>query len=665
MLKYRISFNHQRFFLRILLLVVTGGLTFILSSVPMLLAEETAEKPEINSDPIAKTSDTERILSLLASIEADQETLGKLKKDLREKETEFRKMRVKLEEVREQLQAKEQSGDETPDPSVSSKGKPASADLDRLKSDYDLFRKHVDLALLAKKTTLKKIQALEKKIENDRKVLGDLRGIGKSETEAKLLSPQKALPQSQKKSSPVSSLLQRSVKVKPSEESKVTPIAQEGALKEGAETPEQIEARKEAEEKAIEAQKAERTVVDFVARKKSLQKQIELDEKLLLTSEQSLTNMEEFLKKRKRELEANKDSSAGQRETLQLQKDIQSIQRKIKRARGEIVERKAHLSVLREQMTQVQVEKEEVVTEAEEKRKMAEEAHQKSAWLKSPFHPNNLLEWVITRGPRIFMVIVVVAILFLISHLFSTKLARVLVRHGRRVQEGRDNRAQTIALSFGSAGRLLIILVGGLMILQEAGMDIKTVLGGAAILGLAVAFGAQNLMRDYFSGFVILLEDQYELGDLVTIGNMTGTVEKVNMRTTVLRDLEGRVHFIPNGKITQVTNKTFEWARAVFDIDVAFEEDVDKVMGILLELAGEIAKDPKYSDHIIDEPVMLGVNGFGESSVSIKFMMKTKPDQMFPVKREMLRRIKNRFDQVGIRIPVPRRMVLHGERESV
>lgn len=231
MLKYRISFNRQRFFLRILLLVVTGGLTFILSSVPMLLAEETAEKPEINSDPIAKTSDTERILSLLASIEADQETLGKLKKDLREKETEFRKMRVKLEEVREQLQAKEQSGDETPDPSVSSKGKPASADLDRLKSDYDLFRKHVDLALLAKKTTLKKIQALEKKIENDRKVLGDLRGIGKSETEAKLLSPQKALPQSQKKSSPVSSLLQRSVKVKPSEESKVTPIAQEGALK--------------------------------------------------------------------------------------------------------------------------------------------------------------------------------------------------------------------------------------------------------------------------------------------------------------------------------------------------------------------------------------------------------------------------------------------------
>ena len=235
----------------------------------------------------------------------------------------------------------------------------------------------------------------------------------------------------------------------------------------------------------------------------------------------------------------------------------------------------------------------------------------------------------------------------------------------RGVQEGRDNRAQTIALSFGAVGRILIILFGFVMVLQEAGMDVKTVLGGAAILGLAVAFGAQNLMRDYFSGFMILLEDQYELGDIVTIGNMTGTVEKVNMRTTVLRDLEGRVHFIPNGKITQVTNKTFEWARAVFDIDVAFEEDVDKVMGILLELAGEIAKDPRYSDHIIDEPVMQGVDRFGESAVTIKFMIKTKPDMMLIVKREMLRRIKNRFDQVGIKIPVPRRMVLHGERESV
>jgi len=335
--KYRISFN-DRLCLCILLLVVTGGLTFILFSVPTILAEETAEKSEINGDPIAETSDTERILSLLATIEADQEGLGELKEDLQEKETEFRKMRTKLEEVREQLQAKEQPEDKTEGPPVSGKGKPADADLDRLKSDYGFFRKHVDLALVAKKTTLKKIKALEKKIENDRKVLGNLRGTDKSEPEAKPLSPQKALPQSQKKSSPVSSLVQRSVKDKPAEETKVTPIAQEGMLKEGAETPEQIEARKEAEERAMEAQKAERAVVDFVAHKKSLQKQIELDEKLLLTAKQSLANMKEFLKKRLGELEENKRSGVGRKPLLKLQQDIQSVQRKIGRASGEIVE---------------------------------------------------------------------------------------------------------------------------------------------------------------------------------------------------------------------------------------------------------------------------------------------------------------------------------------
>ena len=664
MLKYRISFNYP-LCLCILLLIVTGGLTFILFSAPTVLAEETAEKPEINDDPIAETSDTEQILSLLATIEADQKTLRELKEELQEKETEFHKMRVKLEEVREQLQTKEQPENGTQGPSVSNKGKPANADLDRLKSDYGLFRKHVDLALEAKKTTLEKIKALEKKIENDRKVLGNLRGADKNEAEAKPLSPQKALPQSQKKTSPVSSLVQRSVMVKPSEKSKVTPIAQEGKFEENAETPEQIEARKEAEERAIESQKAARAVVDFVAHKKSLQKQIELDEKLLLTSEQSLANMKEFLEKRLVELEENKRSGIDREKLPELQQDIQSVQRKISRTSGEIVERKAHLNGLRERLTQVRMEKEMVVSEAEQKREMAEEAHSKSVWLQSPFHPDNLLDWVTTRGPRILMVILAVALLLLFSRFFSSRLARVFVHSSRGVQEGRDNRAQTIALSFGAVARILIILFGFLMVLQEAGMDVKTVLGGAAILGLAVAFGAQNLMRDYFSGFMILMEDQYELGDMVTIGNMTGTVEKVNMRTTVLRDLEGRVHFIPNGKITQVTNKTFEWARAVFDIDVAFEEDVDKVMEILLELAGEIGKDPKYSDHIIEEPVMQGVDRFGESAVTIKFMIKTKPDMMLIVKREMLRRIKNRFDQVGIKIPVPRRMVLHGERESV
>jgi small conductance mechanosensitive channel len=197
-----------------------------------------------------------------------------------------------------------------------------------------------------------------------------------------------------------------------------------------------------------------------------------------------------------------------------------------------------------------------------------------------------------------------------------------------------------------------------LLVLQEAGVDIKTVLGGAAILGVAIAFGAQDLMRDYFSGFLILLEDQYQLGDLVTISGVTGTVESVNMRVTVLRDLEGRVHFMPNGSIDHVTNRTYAWGRPVFEVPVRFDEDADRVMEALIAVAKELSEDPAWNGAIIGEPEMLGVDKFTDYGMVIKFMVKTRPDRLFPVRREMLRRIAKRFNELGIQITVPQRLIV-------
>jgi small conductance mechanosensitive channel len=194
-------------------------------------------------------------------------------------------------------------------------------------------------------------------------------------------------------------------------------------------------------------------------------------------------------------------------------------------------------------------------------------------------------------------------------------------------------------------------------VLQEAGLDVQTVLGGAAILGVAIAFGAQNLMRDYFTGFMMLLEDQYELGDLITIGSITGTVERVNMRVTMLRDLEGRVHFIPNGQIGSLTNRTYDWARALVEIPVGPEQDVDQVMARLMEVARGLKDDPEWAEDIVDQPQMLGVDQFTESGVVIKLMLKTEPDRMFPVRRELLRRVKKDFDEAGIEPGFPRRVV--------
>ena len=203
------------------------------------------------------------------------------------------------------------------------------------------------------------------------------------------------------------------------------------------------------------------------------------------------------------------------------------------------------------------------------------------------------------------------------------------------------------------------------MILQEAGIPIAPLLGGAAVFGLAVAFGAQNLIRDYFYGFVILLENQYKLNDVVKIGDTSGQVEQITLRMTVLRDLEGNVHFVPNGQITTVTNMTHGWSRALFDIGVAYKENVDHVMAVLNELGDQLRKEPPYSAVILEPATMLGVDALGDSAVVIKFFIKTRPLQQWTVKRELLRRIKNRFDELGIEIPFPHRTVFHRLEDAI
>jgi small conductance mechanosensitive channel len=256
------------------------------------------------------------------------------------------------------------------------------------------------------------------------------------------------------------------------------------------------------------------------------------------------------------------------------------------------------------------------------------------------------------------MVFIALIVLLLILRLSVRGIARMIVGRVRGIdRETIKNRSETLALSFRSAGSGVIILLGILMILEAAGVNITTLLGGAAIFGVALAFGAQHLMRDYLNGFIILLENQYKMHDVLTIESLTGVVEKVNMRATVLRDLEGRAHFIPNGQIKAITNHTHLWARALFNIRIAYKENTDQVMGILVDVGNELRADPAWKNHIIDEPVMLGVDGLRDSGVVVKFMMKTRADQKWNVKREMLNRIKKRFDELGIEIPLPHRVI--------
>ena len=328
-------------------------------------------------------------------------------------------------------------------------------------------------------------------------------------------------------------------------------------------------------------------------------------------------------------------------------------------AQAEIDSRRDYLDTLREGLDHLHEEQLAVTEDAQAKRQQAESARKRTVWLESPLHPKNLWRWLRTRGPRMLLVVVVAwALLGLVR--FSVRgVARTIVGTGKDPKSRGTKRADTLALSFRSALSLFIVIAAVLLVFQEAGVDIKTVLGGAAILGVALAFGAQNLMRDYFTGFMILLEDQFELGDLITIGGITGRVERVNMRTTMLRDIEGRVHFIPNGEIKAVTNRTYVWGRAVLEIPISYKENVDRVMKVILEVAEEFRSDPEMGEWITDDPVMLGVDKFTESGAIIKFMVQTQPDKIFPTRRQLLRRIKNRFDEEGIEISVPHRILVH------
>ena len=231
-----------------------------------------------------------------------------------------------------------------------------------------------------------------------------------------------------------------------------------------------------------------------------------------------------------------------------------------------------------------------------------------------------------------------------------------------------EKRGQTIAQLLRSVGGVAIILIALLLTLNLF-IDIGPLLAGAGILGLAVSFGAQSLVKDLIAGFFLLLENQLAVGDVVEVAGKSGAVEAMSLRVVQLRDLEGRLHFIPNGQIAVVTNMTRGWSRAVLEIGVAYETDLDRALKVFRAAAAEFAADPVWG-HLLDgAPEVPGVERFEESAVIVRVLLRTQPGKQWDVAREFRRRIKSRLDQEGIEIPFPQQVVRHvggtaGQRQS-
>ncbi len=268
------------------------------------------------------------------------------------------------------------------------------------------------------------------------------------------------------------------------------------------------------------------------------------------------------------------------------------------------------------------------------------------------------------EGVRLVRIIGIVAGAYVLLRIIN--LAVVQMEH---LVEDKDaatvseaaKRAKTLGKIINNAALVLVIGVAIMMILGELGMNIMPIITGAGIAGLAVGFGAQNLVRDIISGFFLILEDQVRVGDVAKINGTGGLVEAINLRTTVLRDLEGVVHIFPNGEIKQVANMTKEFSYYVINVGVAYKENIDGVIEVLKSVGEEIAQDPNFGPFILDPLEILGVDDFGDSQVTVKIRIKTAPLKQWVVGRELRRRIKNTFDRRGIEIPFPHLSIYFGE----
>jgi small conductance mechanosensitive channel len=217
----------------------------------------------------------------------------------------------------------------------------------------------------------------------------------------------------------------------------------------------------------------------------------------------------------------------------------------------------------------------------------------------------------------------------------------------------RRKRAQTLGATLRRFFSILIWGAAALMALREIGVDITPVLTGAGIIGLAVGFGAQTLVKDIISGLFLIAEDQVRIGDVVDINGIGGAVEQINLRTIVLRDAEGVVHAISNGDIRVVSNRSKDFAYYVIDLGVGYDDDTDRIVEVVRDVAVELMQDPRFAASVLEPLEVVGVDAFKPSEVTLRFRIKTLPLKQWEVGRELRRRIKRAFDERGIRIPGP------------
>jgi small-conductance mechanosensitive channel len=259
-------------------------------------------------------------------------------------------------------------------------------------------------------------------------------------------------------------------------------------------------------------------------------------------------------------------------------------------------------------------------------------------------------------GQTVMIVLVAIVVWFLarwLIHRWSERLQRRLVSTGELGDRAKAQRLNTVGRTLSVVMFIVVAVVAIVTILGVWGVPLGPLIASLSVVGIAIGLGAQDLVKDVIAGMFVLIEDQYALGDVVQLAGVSGTVEEIRLRTTVLRDLDGSIHHVPNGEVRVATNLTHEYSRVVVDLSVAYEESVDRALEVIGEVAGGLAADPEWSSAVVDDPQVLGVDALDDSGVVIRVLFATDPDMRWNIKREFLRRVKNGLDEAGIEIPYP------------
>lgn len=405
----------------------------------------------------------------------------------------------------------------------------------------------------------------------------------------------------------------------------------------------------------VEAKKDEELLSAMVS---NLERQVQLESKLRDNARKKADLANGKLSKAQEEFRVKSIADAPQELLQEMADKLLEMDKSFQEARNES---RLHSNRL-EDIQNERAAKQELLRLAQVRRadlqKKIDDAEKKIAELKDPTSLLNVVDWFATRGVRIVLVLLLMLGSRSVLRSVGSRAIRMMVHtRGKKTEiEDRSDRAETLVSVYSNAVSVSVIGGGLVVMAQEAGIPVGPLLGGVAIFGLAIAFGAQNLIRDYFYGFVVLLENQFSVNDVIQVGAITGLVERITLRMTVIRDAAGTVHFIPNGSMTTVSNFSYDWSRAVFDIPLSYGTPVDEVIQHIHAIGKSLRQDKEFGPLCLDDLTMLGVDNLTENSVTIKFFIKTKPLKQWPVKREMLRRLLNRFEELGIDLQTTKRV---------